>query len=1413
MAAIGPIGKQGGNQGGNQGGDQGPGTLQRRTARLVGATIVAGVAFIVALWVAVFLLVGSEQRMAMAHAATNVSNLSAAFEEEVGHELDTISGAMDLVAERMRAAPGNFDIYDLVHELPLLVAPAVQAVIIGPDGRLVSSTREPHSAPKDLHDRQYFRVQQDSSSHGLFISKPTAGRTTGQVTIKISRRVDAADGRFLGVVVFSVAPAQFTTLHRAIDLGPGGMFALFGTDNIVRARFSADSPDGTVGVGEAIPPLAGRADTGRLRDLVHVGTSRLDHVARIYSDRRIPGYPLLVGVGLDLSEALAPVRLHAWQIKVAAVFLSILLCGLLAALVAELRQRARHEVQLTRERAALAADIALRQQVERRLRESEQKFQDIAEVSGDWIWETDAAHRFSYVAAEAYTEQTGLHPEGLLGKTRWELAKVDPEQDNRWRQHKAQLDAHQPFRTFRYSVLTTIGAVRHFVVSGKPVFGADGTFLGYRGTANNETPRMEALQRAEQAETLLRDAMDSLSEGFVIFDQDDRLVLCNEAYRRMYPASARLMVPGVKFETLVRNTLTSGHYPDAEGREEEWVQNFLRIHNEAVDELETQQQEGRWILVSERRMRNGGLAGLRMDITDLKRIQGALHDSERRLRDFAEMASDWFWEQDADANFSWVSEGRGATPMAERPYLGKPRWAMFPDGATPEQWEAHKADIAAQRPIRDFRYRRDDSLGRPRHISIHGVPVYDASGAFTGYRGIGRDITEQIESEQELERAKERAEQAETLLRDAVDSISEGFVIFDAEDRLVMFNEVYRQIYADVADVLRPGLHFETLLRSIIGKGSNLEARGREEEWLAERMRQHREARGASENQRANGAAYLATDRRMKNGGIAGLRIDITALKQAQAALSESEERLDRAQAIAGIGSWELDVATKCYVWSKELYRLRGLDPETFRPDIDSVSPYIHPDDYSAAMGWLDQLMAGAEPAALEPRMVRPDGEVRVLRVEGRPVRDANGVVRRVAGTMQDVTERRLIERQLAQAQKMEAIGNLTGGMAHDFNNVLGVIIGNLDLLRRLIGYDETAAELCGEALDGATRCADLIRRLLAFARRQSLHPERTDVNALVGEVARLLGRVLGEDISLNLHLDAGLRPVMADPAQLEAALVNFATNARDAMPKGGRLDITTSGAALDAGYAALHPDVTPGKYVSITISDTGCGIAPQIIGRIFEPFFTTKEPGKGTGLGLSMAFGFAKQSGGHLAVYSEPGLGTTFRLYLPIHAEGAPAPAAPDTSAVLGGNETVLVVEDNDRLRQATVRQLVQLGYQVLEAEHADAALAMLNRRAAPDLLFSDVVMPGSLDGVNLAHRATLLRPGLKVLLTSGFPGVRGAGQAMLDCPFPMLTKPYRHDDLARRVREVLDADAGRFAWLEAGSYSDSPADQGERV
>jgi two-component system, cell cycle sensor histidine kinase and response regulator CckA len=505
-------------------------------------------------------------------------------------------------------------------------------------------------------------------------------------------------------------------------------------------------------------------------------------------------------------------------------------------------------------------------------------------------------------------------------------------------------------------------------------------------------------------------------------------------------------------------------------------------------------------------------------------------------------------------------------------------------------------------------------------------------------------------------------------------------------------------------------------------------------------------------------------------------------------ALRESEARLDRAQEIAGVGSWELDVGSGEFIWSRQLYRIAGLSPDT-GPTVATMAASIHPDDYPAVPEWLAALRSGSRNEPIELRIKRPDGDERTVRIDGRPLDGSDGAVRRLAGTAQDITERRLIERQLVQAQKMEAIGSLTGGMAHDFNNVLGVIIGNLDLLKRLVRTDGEAAALCGEALDGASRCADLIRRLLAFARRQSLHPERTDVNALVGNIIQLLGRTLGEDITLALNLDAAVCNVMVDPVQLEAAVINLATNARDAMPMGGHLEITTRTVCLEASHAAIWPDVAFGDYALIEISDTGTGIPPEIIGRIFEPFFTTKGPGQGSGLGLSMAFGFVKQSGGHLSAYSEPNLGTTFRLYLPrSDVPGKATAAQSEVRPVVGGEETVLVVEDNAQLRQVTEQQLIELGYRVLEAEGADAALAIVAGGDRIDLLFTDVVMPGRMDGVDLAYEAMRLRGGLKVLLTSGFPGVRGAGQRGLDCPFPLLNKPYRYGELAQAVRALLD-------------------------
>jgi two-component system CheB/CheR fusion protein len=403
--------------------------------------------------------------------------------------------------------------------------------------------------------------------------------------------------------------------------------------------------------------------------------------------------------------------------------------------------------------------------------------------------------------------------------------------------------------------------------------------------------------------------------------------------------------------------------------------------------------------------------------------------------------------------------------------------------------------------------------------------------------------------------------------------------------------------------------------------------------------------------------------------------------------------------------------------------------------------------------------------------------------------RHFTGILRDLSAQHHEQVERTKLEAQLHQAQKMEAIGNLTGGMAHDFNNMLGVIIGNIDLLRDLKGQDSDIDELTREALDAAFRGADLTRRLLAFARQQPLRPQHVDVNELVSGITRLLRRTIGEDVEISLDLAAELWPVVVDPAQLEASLTNLATNARDAMADGGRLMIVTANRTLDADYAAQHADVVPGGYVMLEVSDTGCGMTPEVMHRIFEPFFTTKSRDKGTGLGLSMVFGFIKQSGGHIGVYSEPGIGTTFRLFLPRMAADVPRVEESVATPLLHGRgESVLVVEDNAALRRVVTRQLGELGYRVLAAENAAAGLELLDRQSI-DLLLTDIVMPGGINGRELARRARQRWPEIKIVFTSGFSEARLNGDAgPLAACTPLLSKPYRKEDLASAAREALD-------------------------
>jgi signal transduction histidine kinase/CheY-like chemotaxis protein len=400
----------------------------------------------------------------------------------------------------------------------------------------------------------------------------------------------------------------------------------------------------------------------------------------------------------------------------------------------------------------------------------------------------------------------------------------------------------------------------------------------------------------------------------------------------------------------------------------------------------------------------------------------------------------------------------------------------------------------------------------------------------------------------------------------------------------------------------------------------------------------------------------------------------------------------------------------------------------------------------------------------------------------------------KLKGDLQETTDaRNKTEQQLQQAQKMEAIGQLTGGIAHDFNNLLGVLIGNLDLLRESIAERKEAVELVDAALDAALRGADLNKRLLAFSRRQTLQPETVDVNLTLNQMAKLLRRSLGERVEICLALAESTWPVLVDPTQLETSIVNLSVNARDAMPQGGVLTIETKNVQFDSHYASEHDELLPGDYVMIAVSDTGSGMDPSVLKRVYEPFFTTKPVGKGTGLGLSMVYGFMKQSGGHTNIYSEPGRGTTVKLYLPRQAssEVQVREALPTSSPTASNRELILIVEDNEDMRRIAIRQFQELGYQINQAENADQAIALIHKGLRPNLLFSDVIMPGKLDGLDLADWMQKNQPEVRILLTSGFTeratleAHEREGRKIM---YPLLGKPYRKDDLAKAVRAALE-------------------------
>lgn len=391
---------------------------------------------------------------------------------------------------------------------------------------------------------------------------------------------------------------------------------------------------------------------------------------------------------------------------------------------------------------------------------------------------------------------------------------------------------------------------------------------------------------------------------------------------------------------------------------------------------------------------------------------------------------------------------------------------------------------------------------------------------------------------------------------------------------------------------------------------------------------------------------------------------------------------------------------------------------------------------------------------------------------------------------IRDMTEMRKMEQSLRQTQRLDSLGQLTGGVAHDFNNLLAIAIGNLDLLDELVSLAPDAQELLDSARNACLGGAELTARLLAFARKQTLQPVPTDINDLISEYSKLLRRLLGAHIDLRLDLAEGLWQATVDRGQLEAAITNLATNARDAMPQGGRMAISTRNDMLDDNYVRNHPGLMAGEYIAVEVTDSGSGMTPEVQAKAVEPFFTTKEEGKGTGLGLSMVFGFAKQSGGHVRIYSEFGQGTTVTLLLPRAEDAAVSEAVAQTQTIprAKSGELILVVDDNAALLRVAVSQLKALGYEVLQAGDGPSALELIKENPQIKLLLTDIIMPGGLSGVDLGYEAQRMLPHLRLMYMSGFPEAAFGDEARLDPHVILVRKPFRQTELAHRVREAFE-------------------------
>jgi two-component system cell cycle sensor histidine kinase/response regulator CckA len=779
------------------------------------------------------------------------------------------------------------------------------------------------------------------------------------------------------------------------------------------------------------------------------------------------------------------------------------------------------------------------------------------------------------------------------------------------------------------------------------------------------------------------------------------------------------------------------------------------------------------------------ISGVIFDITPSKQAEEALRESEEKYRFLVKQIPAVVfkgypdWSADFFDNKIETLTGYSKEEFDSR----KIKWSevILADDLPAVKRQSREAiKTGAQSYAREYRILRKD--GGIAWVQAMGQIFYDAAGKFTYVSGVFFDITERRQAEEDL---RNREAKLSSILRAAPTGI--GVV---AERVLVEVNDRILEMTGYSAEEL-----VGQSARMLYPTQEDYDFVGRE------KFRQIKE----------EGTGTVETRWRRKDGsimeillsstpivagdlasGITFAALDITERKRWEEALRKSEERLKFALEGSQQGFWDWNLETGEIKRDERWAEMLGYTLQEIESTVEQWLDLVHPDDQAAAHKSLQDHLEGRTLVhEIECRMLTKDKQYKWILDRGRIVKqDADSRPLRMSGTHTDITESKELEDQLIKAQRMEAVGILAGGMAHDFNNLLTAIMGYSEIILMDLHQEDPFHLYVEEITKAAHRGASLTHQLLAFSRKQILQPRVINLNEVVIDMDKMLRRLIGEDIDLVALIDQELGLVKADPGQIEQIIMNLAVNARDAMPNGGNLTIETANVHLDQAYARSHMDVTPGPYVMLAVSDNGAGMDAEIMSHIFEPFFTTKESGKGTGLGLAMVYGIVKQSGGHLWVDSEPGQGTTFKVYLPrVEEDLEMVRPKVDQVTSLEGDETILLVEDDTGLRELVSTALSKYGYTVLEAAHGGEALLLCERQQAPiHLMLTDVVMP-QISGSALAERLQLIHPEMKVLYMSGYTEDSIVQHGVIEYQVNFIQKPFRVLALMRKVREVLDS------------------------